>query len=180
MTDDLTVQTAQLPATRTGGTGLFKRVAKGNNLLPRLKLFSSGKWINKRLVKPGQYGVIVGDDEVTVYGDTIDMFVFAARAKALDRTNPKSTVANFEDDSDILRERLLIRLAPSQEIEETLRGVRLPTATLQIVAVGLRGQIERHCGDHRGVPERLQLHVTTTLGPLQLYDHEIRVTIDRE
>ena len=92
MTTDLTVQSTQLPATRTGGKGLFNRVAKGNNLLPRLKLFSSGKWINKRLVKPGQYGVIVGDDEVTVYGDTIDMFVFAARAKALDRTNPKSTV----------------------------------------------------------------------------------------
>jgi len=101
---DLTVQSNQLPATRTGGKGLFKRVAKASDFLPRLQLFSKGKWIDKRKVLPGQYGVVVGEDEgVTVYGDKIDMFVFAARAKALDRTNPKSSVVNFEDDSDIFK-----------------------------------------------------------------------------
>jgi len=131
MTTELTtkVDTANLPATRTGGKGLFKRVAKANDFLPRLQLFSKGKAVNKRLVQPGQYGVQVSDDEVTVYGDTIDMFVFAARAKALDRTNQKSVVVNFEDESTIFKsiEKRSFEKMPEGKINPCMFGIAFLT-----------------------------------------------------
>lgn len=168
MTTDLVTQASQLPATRTGGKGLFKRVAKANDFLPRLQLFSKGKPIDKRLVLPGQYGVLVGDEEVTVYGDKIDLFIFAARAKALDRTNPKATVVNFEDDSDIFKsieERSFVKLADNA-INPCMFGISF------LVWVSQYGLHEYYCRSKSARGECGKLEPFMPISPQDVADAE--------
>lgn len=98
----IATQETKLPVTRTGGRKLFKRVAKGNNFLPFLQLFSKQKAVSKRLIPPGEYGVVVSDEEVTSYGETIDVMIFAVRAKAVD-TSGKKAIINFDDESEIFK-----------------------------------------------------------------------------
>ncbi len=101
---EVATATTQLPATRTGGANLFKRVAKASSYLKRLQLFSKGRAVNKRLVAPGEFGVPLSDDEVRVLGDKCDMIVFAARAKAIDMSDRKNIIVHYDADSEVFKD----------------------------------------------------------------------------
>lgn len=95
---------ASVPAPSYDSTQrMFRTLAKSNNFLKRLQLYSKGKAVNRRLIQPGQYGIPESDEEVVVLGDNVDVLVFAARPKALD-TSGKKPIVNFDMDSEIFKQ----------------------------------------------------------------------------
>ncbi|TNM38444.1 hypothetical protein FHP29_14425 [Nocardioides albidus] len=84
-------------------------------------------------------------------------------------------VRRREHDRDLSRhDRFFVRIVEPLEQAGT-RVVGIDGRALGLREVGgerLHDVVEGHHRDHRGVPERLELHVTAVLGALQLDDDE--------
>jgi len=68
--------------------------------LQRLQLYSKGNAVDRKLIAGGQWGVPQSADEITVIGESLDVLVLAYKPKALDLSNPKKPVSNFDPTSD--------------------------------------------------------------------------------
>lgn len=94
------VDFSQLPSTQRGDDKGFAELAKGNEFLGRLQLFSKGNAINKGLIKPGTWGIPESEDEITALGASIDCLVLARRPKALDMSDTDAIICDYDMDSD--------------------------------------------------------------------------------
>jgi len=91
-----------LPSSKVNRTDLAKRYA-ASSFLKRAQVVSSGKLVNEKGIKPGNWAIPVSDDEVTDLGNSIDVLVIAVRDKALD-TNEKPPVAAYDPEGDLYKQ----------------------------------------------------------------------------
>lgn len=79
----------------------FDEVAKGSDFLPRIQLYTRGRFIDTGKIAPGHYGVPQsGGEEVLDLGDSIDIVPFAFRAKAMDVSDRDAIVTVFDNTGD--------------------------------------------------------------------------------
>ena len=93
------VDYSQLPSTQVGTDAVYDDLAKGGDFLQRLQLFTKGKAIDKGLIKPGHYGIPLGDEEITDLGESIDLLVIARRPKAIDMTDKEAIIVVHDHNS---------------------------------------------------------------------------------
>ena len=86
----------QLPSTQLGSDEQFTDLAKSADYLLRLQLFTKGKAVNRNLVRPGNYGIPLSDEEVTDLGDQIDVIPLARRPKAIDMTDSEAIIVSYD------------------------------------------------------------------------------------
>ena len=90
-----------------------------------------------------------------------------------------SKVLRNQNDPDILSESFLIRFIPSQELQDPSPGlVRGPVDPSEELGMNLLGPLKSHGRHHGRITNGLQLHVATIGRPLELDDHEVRVTVE--
>lgn len=90
----------QLPSTQVGTDDMFADLAKSQQFLGRLQLYTKGAAVNKRLVAPGEYGIPESGDEITRLGDSVDVIVLARRPKALDMGDKDAIISNYDPETD--------------------------------------------------------------------------------
>lgn len=89
----------QLPATSTGTDEQFNELAKSQEFLGRLQLYTKGKAVDKRLIRGGEYGIPVSAEEITNLGEEIDVLVLARRAKAIDMNDTEAILVSYDIES---------------------------------------------------------------------------------
>lgn len=93
----------QLPAS-IGSDDDFAALAKSSSFLPRLQLYTKGAAVNKRLIRPGEYGIPESAEEITVLGDAVDCLVLARRPKAVDLNDTEAIVNSYDVQSDLFKD----------------------------------------------------------------------------
>lgn len=97
-TDLSVIDVNQLPATQVGGDDIYDGLAKGQDYLLRVQLYTKGKAVDQRKVRGGEYGIPDGD-EITVLGDEMDILVLARRPKAIDMNDPEAIFVSHDNES---------------------------------------------------------------------------------
>lgn len=87
-------------STQMASDEVYEGLAKANEFLGRLQLYTKGTAINKKLIGPGEYGIPEGDDEITKLGESVDLIPLARRPKALDMSDKEAIIVNFDVTSD--------------------------------------------------------------------------------
>lgn len=93
------VDLSNLPPYQMGNDAIYDDITKSTTCLPRLVLFTKGKPIDRRLIKPGRYGIPESADEITDLGASIDVLVLARRPKAVDMSDSNEIITSFDPDS---------------------------------------------------------------------------------
>jgi hypothetical protein len=91
---------AQLPSTQNASDNVFDELAKSQDYLGRLQLFTKGKAVDKRLIRGGEYGVPKSAEDITVLGEEIHVLVLARRAKAIDMSDSEAIFVSHDNESD--------------------------------------------------------------------------------
>lgn len=92
------VNLTSLPMSPIANKALAK-YSENADFLKRIQLVTKGKFVDKGKIKPGHYGVPIGEDEIQDLGEAIDVLPLAVRDKALDTTQePPLAVFNPEDE----------------------------------------------------------------------------------
>jgi hypothetical protein len=94
------VNLSQLPITQIGTDEQFMELAKSSEFLARLQLYTKGKAINKGLIKPGNYGIPINEDELVDLGSVVDLLPFARRPKAIDLTDIEAIITSYDPDNE--------------------------------------------------------------------------------
>lgn len=81
----------------------FEKLAEGTNYLKQIDLFSKGKMVDKRKVQGGDFGIILGKDDVQKLGETIDLIILARRAKAM-KFGGEKPISNFILESETFQQ----------------------------------------------------------------------------
>lgn len=102
-TDLSVIDVNQLPATQRGDDAMFNELAKSQEFLGRLQLYTKGKAVDKGYVRGGQYGIPESADDITVLGDEIHLLVLARRPKAIDMSDPEAIFVSHDNDSDAFK-----------------------------------------------------------------------------
>lgn len=90
----------QLPSTQVGADdSVYDELAKGQDFLGRLQLYTKGKAIDKGLIRPGHYGIPESDEDIIDLGDAIDLLVLARRPKALDMSDKEAIIVSYNNES---------------------------------------------------------------------------------
>lgn len=93
------VDHTQLPSTQIGNDDDYTRLAKGSDFLGRLQLCTKGGFIDRGLIKPGNYGIPVSAEEIEDLGDSVDIVPFARRPKAIDMSDKEAIVTSYDMNS---------------------------------------------------------------------------------
>lgn len=91
---------AGLPTT-TASEEDFQKIRNASEFLKRIQLVSKGKYVDKNLVKPGHYAVIIDGKNAKDLGDSIDVLVLAKRPKALDTSDEDSIITSYDVNSEL-------------------------------------------------------------------------------
>lgn len=94
------------PGTLTTTDKQFDDSAKGASFLKQIKLYSSGKAVNRKLVGGGHWGVYISEDKIQDLGDSIDVIVLARRLKAMQFGAGENDrpISNYDRESDTFKE----------------------------------------------------------------------------
>jgi len=75
---------------------IFQAVAKSNQFLERIQLYTKGAAIDNGLIAPGRYGVPHSEDSIQDLGNEIDIMPFCCRVKALDMSDRDNIITNYD------------------------------------------------------------------------------------
>ena len=137
-------------------------LAKSSEFLGRLQLYSKGRAVNRRLVKPGNYGIPISDDEVHDLGDTIDILPLARRPKAIDMSDPEAVIAVCNVQCPEFKR---IREQSSQADSHCLVG-----PSFLVIERSTRRFLEFFCGSKsaRGEAKKIFSYLTLTQGAIDV------------
>lgn len=106
----------QLPASSNVSLDVLDEFATGSSFLPRMQLFTKGKYIDTGKIQPGHYGVIDGE-EVIDLGITIDVYILGVRTKALDMSDRDNIISRYtagEDEFERIRQQSEVKNSSCQ------------------------------------------------------------------
>ncbi len=98
-TDLSVIDVNQLPSTQVGNDDVYNELAKSQEFLARVQLYTKGKAIDKRLIRGGEYGIPESAEEITVIGDEMDILVLARRPKAIDMSDSEAIFVSHDNES---------------------------------------------------------------------------------
>lgn len=78
---------------------MYAKMATAGGFLRRLTLYGKQDVVLKGLIKPGNFGFPIGEDEITDLGNSVDLLPLARRTKAIDMSG-KNVVEVFDPTSD--------------------------------------------------------------------------------
>jgi len=90
----------QLPSTQIGTDDQFAELAKGNDYIGRMQLYTKSKANMKGLIPSGHYGIPESDEEIIDLGPTVDLLPLARRPKAIDMTDMEALVISYDMESE--------------------------------------------------------------------------------
>jgi len=84
----------QLPASSNVSLDVLEQFATGSSFLPRMQLFTKGKYIDTGKIQPGHYGIVDGE-EVIDLGISIDVLLLGVRTKTLDMSDRDNIISRY-------------------------------------------------------------------------------------
>lgn len=84
---------------QSGSDDFFESTAKATRFLGRLQLVGKGNYVDRGLIKPGNWGIPVSKEEVIDLGPQIDILPLARRAKAIDMSD-KPVITSYDETSE--------------------------------------------------------------------------------
>jgi hypothetical protein len=100
----LTALTNSLNLPALASDDVYNDLAKSNDFLGRLQLYTKGSAVNRKLISPGEYGIPEGDDEITRLGDSVDVLVLARRPKAIDLSDREAIIVSYDPTSETFKD----------------------------------------------------------------------------
>lgn len=96
-----TTDFSQIPTTSAVQVpdAMYAKMATAGGFLRRLTLYGKQDVVLKGLIKPGNFGFPIGEDEITDLGNSVDLLPLARRTKAIDMSG-KTVVEVFDPTSD--------------------------------------------------------------------------------
>lgn len=85
-----------LPSTQLADDAVFNDLAKSNEFLSRLQLYTKGSAINRKLIGPGEFGIPESDEHIIGLGETVDVIALARRPKALDMSDKEAILVSYD------------------------------------------------------------------------------------
>jgi hypothetical protein len=85
-----------LPSTQLADDAVFNDLAKSNEFLSRLQLYTKGSAVNKKLIGPGEFGIPESDEQIIGLGESCDVMALARRPKALDMSDKEAIVVSYD------------------------------------------------------------------------------------
>lgn len=85
----------QLPVSATVPMGVLAEFTTSTSYLPRLQLFTKGKYIDQGKITPGHYGTVENDSVVDL-GTELEVLVLAVRPKSLDMVDKDNIKSRYE------------------------------------------------------------------------------------
>lgn len=93
-----------LPSTELADDGVFNDLAKSNEFLSRLQLYTKGSAVNRKLIGPGEFGIPESDDSIIGLGETVDVIALARRPKAMDMSDKEAIIVSYDAKSPAFTE----------------------------------------------------------------------------
>lgn len=109
-----------LPSTQMANDAAYNELAKSNEFLGRLQLYTKGSAVNRKLVGPGEFGIPEGDDEIHKLGESVDVLVLARRPKALDMSDREAILVSYDPSTDTFKD---IRARSGEQDSGCMYGV---------------------------------------------------------
>lgn len=85
-----------LPSTQLADDAVFNDLAKSNEFLARLQLYTKGSAVNRKLIGPGEFGIPESDEQIIGLGESVDVIALARRPKALDMSDKDAILVSYD------------------------------------------------------------------------------------
>jgi hypothetical protein len=92
----LSIVGLNLPSTQLADDAVFNDLAKSNEFLSRLQLYTKGSAVNRKLIGPGEFGIPENDEQIIGLGESVDVIALARRPKALDMSDKDAIVVSYD------------------------------------------------------------------------------------
>jgi hypothetical protein len=103
-TELATIDLSQLPSTQLGSDEAFADLAKGGDYLRYIKLCSGDKFVKKKLIEDGHFGIPRAKEVIDDLGDSIDIIPLARRPKAVDLSDLSAIVTSYDETSTVFQD----------------------------------------------------------------------------
>ena len=99
-----TIDLTQLPSTQIGGDEVYQDLAKDAGYLKYIKLCSGDKYVKRKMIEDGHFGIPRTKDEVVDLGEAVDVIPLARRPKAVDLSDLSAIVTSYDSNSEVFKD----------------------------------------------------------------------------